>query len=286
MLAVAGQLFDSIDHFFEIKWDGIRAVALVEAGGFRLMSRNGIDLTARYPAVSPLGSLPQGLALDGELVAFRDGKPDFERVLSRAPSASAAIRYVVFDVLYEGYDSRMGLPFSDRRRILERLLKESPCPPLVLSEGVRGEGKELYRRVCEQGLEGVVAKRLSSVYAAGKRNGAWIKIKRRVRLQVAIIGFIEKNGDDFTCLLVAGSGPPGEEGGPLRYVGRVGGGFTDAARAEMNALLREHPRQRPLVKCPERGTWVEPGLYCTVSYAELTAAGMLRAPVFEGLIEA
>ena len=180
----------------------------------------------------------------------------------------------------------MGLPFSDRRRILARLLKESPSPPLVLSEGVRGEGKSCIDRVCEQGLEGVVAKRLSSVYAAGKRNGAWVKVKRRVRLQVAIIGFIEKNGDDFTCLLVAASGLPGEEGGPLRYVGRVGGGFTDAARAEMNALLREHPRQRPLVKCPERGTWVEPGLYCTVSYAELTVAGMLRAPVFEGLIEA
>ena len=130
-----------------------------------------------------------------------------------------------------------------------------------------------------------MAKRLSSTYAAGKRNGAWVKIKRRLHIQVAVIGFIEKASNDFQSLLVAGSALPGEEPGPLRYLGRVGGGFTETQHAHMNGLLRSRPRGAPLVPCPEKGRWVEPGLYCEVSYAELTEAGLLRAPVFEGLIE-
>ena len=90
----------------------------------------------------------------------------------------------------------------------------------------------------------------------------------------------------FQSLLVAGNGLPGEEPGPLRYLGKVGGGFTEALRAKVLALLQERPRQNPLVPCAEKARWVEPGLYCEVSFAELTEDGLLRAPVFEGLVEA
>ncbi len=166
-----------------------------------------------------------------------------------------------------------------------QILGSARCPELMLSDGLSGSGMALYAKACEQELEGVVAKRQSSAYAAGKRNGAWVKIKRRLRIQVAILGFIEKPKRDFQSLLVAGSALPGEAPGPLRYLGRVGGGFTEAMRAQMNDRLREHPRGAPLVPCPERGTWVQPGLYCEVSYAELTEAGLLRAPVFEGMVE-
>jgi bifunctional non-homologous end joining protein LigD len=286
MLAVMGQPFDSASHFFEIKWDGFRAAAMVEKGAVRLMSRKGIDLIPRYPALSSLASLPQGLALDGELVVFHDGKPSFERVAGYSQNGSDTIRFVAFDVLYENWTPRMDLPFVERRGILEKLLAAERCPQLMLSDGVVGEGRSLYEKICAQGMEGVVGKRLSSAYAPGKRNGAWVKVKRRVSIQAAVIGFIEKDGDDFQCLLVASSGLPGEDGGPLRYVGRVGSGFTAEMRGRLNALLRARPRRQPLVACPERGAWVEPGLYCTVSYAELTAAGLLRAPVFEALIEA
>jgi bifunctional non-homologous end joining protein LigD len=131
-----------------------------------------------------------------------------------------------------------------------------------------------------------MAKKLGSPYAAGKRNGAWVKIKHRQEVQLAVIGFVEKDAADFTCLLVAGNQLPGEAEGALRYVGRVGGGFTDVARDRINALLRARPRSSPLVPCPEKGRWVEPGLYCRVSFAELTDRGLLRSPVFEALIEA
>jgi len=287
MLAVPGQPFDSDAHFFEFKWDGIRTQALVERGALRLVSRKGVDISERYPSLESLAALPGGLALDGELVVLRNGKPDFELVLKSMHRASSLpVSFVVFDVLYKSSRSLLGAPFSERRETLEELLRDSPCPGLLLSEGVRAKGKLLYQTACAQGLEGVVAKRLSSAYAAGKRNGAWVKIKRRLRVNVAIIGYIEKDGDDFQSLLVASNGLPGEPEGALRYIGRVGGGFTEEVRERVNKLLRLRPRETPLVSCAERARWVEPGLYCAVSFAELTAAGMLRAPVFEGLLDA
>ncbi len=287
MLAVHGQPFDSDAHFFEFKWDGFRAVAMVENGAVRLMSRNSIDLMGRFPSLSTLGALPPGLALDGEIVAFRDGKPDFDLMLRRGRKpANSTVKFVAFDILYEQFEPRLSLPFTERRELLEKALKSSPCPELMLSEGIPTNGKALYQEACAQGLEGVMAKRLSSVYAAGKRNGSWVKIKRRLRIQAVVIGFIPKPRNDFQSLLVAGSGLLGEKPGPLRYLGRVGGGFTQAARDQMNDLLRGHSRAAPLVPCAERAQWVEPGLFCEVSYAELTEAGLLRAPVFEGLIEA
>ena len=285
MLAVHGQPFDSDAHFFEFKWDGFRAIAMIEHGSVRLMSRNGNDLIQRFPRLSSLRALPQGLALDGEIVAFSDGKPDFDALIDHEGRRPHAIRFVAFDLLYEGFDSRMELSFRERRSLLERVSGGAACAELFLSEGMPSNGMALYRRASEQGLEGVMAKRLNSPYAAGKRNGAWIKIKRRLRVQAAIIGYIEKPSNDFQSLLVAGNGIPGENPGPLRYLGRVGTGFTDAVRARINGLLRAHPRKTPLVPCAEPGRWVEPGLYCEVSFAELTEAGVLRAPVFEGLIE-
>jgi bifunctional non-homologous end joining protein LigD len=286
MLAVAGRPFDSAEHFFEFKWDGYRAGAMVENGKVRLMSRNGLDLAERYPGLAPLALLPRGLALDGEIVAFRDGRPGFSLLQQHGPrSDPTTVRFVAFDVLYEDFQSRLDLPFSRRRQILERIVERARHPELVLSEGLPAEGQALYRQACEQGLEGVVSKRLSSPYASGRRNGAWIKIKRRLRLQAVIIGYIPKPDQDFQSLLVAGNGLQGEEPGPLRYLGRVGGGFTESLRARINALLQERPRRTSLVPCPEKARWVEPGLYCEVSFAELTSAGLLRAPVFERLIE-
>ena len=294
MLAVVGRPFDSAEHFFEFKWDGYRAGAMIENGKARLMSRNGLDLAERYPGLAALARLPRGLALDGEIVAFRDGRPDFSLLQQHGPrSDPATVRFVAFDVLYEDFESRLDLPFSRRRQILERIVERAHCPELVLSEGLPAAGQALYRQACEQGLEGVVSKRLSSPYASGRRNGAWIKIKRRLRLQAVIIGYIPKPGPDFQSLLVAGNGLPradpvaeaGAEPGALRYLGRVGSGFTESLRARLNALLQERPRRTPLVPCPEKARWVEPGLYCEVSFAELTSAGLLRAPVFERLIE-
>jgi bifunctional non-homologous end joining protein LigD len=305
MLAVLGEPFDSEDHYYEIKWDGIRALALVDGDGLRLLSRNEQPLAPRYPELADLAALPAGSALDGEIVALRDGRPDFNTVLRRGgmgrgrrwgpPSspvldeaAKAPVTYVAFDILYRNHRSLMPLPLEERRKHLEELLAPAISPRLVLSQGVRGAGISLYREVCDKGLEGVVAKRLASAYAPGRRNGAWVKVKRRLRAVCLIIGFVEKEGRDFQCLLVATNQVPGAdpEPGPLRYVGRVGGGFSDAVRRRVNELIRQRIVTSPIVPCPESGLWIEAGLFCAVSFAELTEAGLLRAPVFEGLVEA
>ncbi len=285
MLAVLGQPFDSDDHFFEFKWDGIRTEALIDSGGMRLMSRNGIDISDRYPEMESLSALSPGIVLDGELVAFRNGKPDFEAVLgARHRKGSSSATFIVFDILYERYSALMDLTFAERREKLVGVVEASRCPAMRLSEGVNGNGLSLYQRAGEQGLEGVVGKRLSSTYASGRRNGAWVKVKHRSRIQAVIIGFIEK-GNDFQSLLLAANGIPGMPKDSLGYVGRVGGGFNDAQRAQLNAILRKKVRASPLVACEERARWVEPDYYCLVSFADWTQAGMLRAPVFEGLIE-
>ncbi len=280
MLAVLGKPFDSDKFFFEFKWDGIRTQAAIEDSGVRLTSRNGIEITDRFPELAGLSALQKGIMLDGELVAFRDGKPDLETVLGTGKKRrSAPAVFVAFDILYERYSPLMELSFEERRERLKTAVAAAGCKDLVLSEGTRGSGGALFQTACAQGMEGVVGKRLASTYAAGKRNGAWIKVKRRSMLQAVIIGFIEK-GDDFQSLLVAVNDEAG-----LRYVGRVGGGFTDTQRARLNVLLRAKPREFPLVPCPERARWIEPGYYCAVSFADWTQAGMLRAPVFEGLTE-
>ena len=242
-----------------------------------------------------LAQLPRGLALDGEIVAFRDGRPDFSLLQQHGPrSDPSTVRFVAFDVLYEDFESRLDLPFSRRRQILEQIVEQGSPPGAGLERGPCGRRPGLYRQACEQGLEGVVSKRLSSPYASGRRNGAWIKIKRRLRLQAVIIGYIAKPGHGFPEPPGGGQraalGEPWRsraraEPGALRYLGRVGSGFTESLRARLNALLQERPRRTPLVPCPEKARWVEPGLYCEVSFAELTSAGLLRAPVFERLIE-
>jgi len=143
MLAVAGRPFDSAEHFFEFKWDGYRAGAMIENGKARLMSRNGLDLAGRYPGLAPLALLPRGLALDGEIVAFRGGHPDFSLLQQHGPrSDPSTVRFVAFDVLYEDFQSRLDLPFSRRRQILERIVERAHHPELVLSEGLAAEGQE------------------------------------------------------------------------------------------------------------------------------------------------
>ena len=228
--------------------------------------------------------------LDGEIVAFRGGKPDFEQLLSREQARSpiniqhlsrrSPVSYVAFDLLYQGFEPILHLPLHERRRRLEKALAAArDSPRLALSAGIVGEGKAFFQSAVSRELEGVVAKELESPYTPGKRSGAWTKIKRSQRAYCLIIGYVPKGAGDLQSVLVAV-----EVEGRLRYAGRVGSGLSDAERAHLNGLLRARPRAEPLTECPEKAAWVEPGLYCTVSFLERTRAGIMRAPVFERLI--
>ncbi len=199
MLARPGRPFDSDQHLFEIKWDGIRALAFIEQAGYRLVSRHGLELGGLFPELAVLGDLPPGTLLDGELVVLRRGRPNLSLVQSRQQLRSGhKIRFraqttpatfIVFDQLYDEYRPLLGRPLSVRRDVLSSTLGRigssrdtthaghTTHAGVVFSEGVVGAGKVFFQQVVEQQLEGVVAKRLDSLYRPGHRNGAWIKIK-------------------------------------------------------------------------------------------------------------
>ncbi len=189
MLAQQGSSpFDSPKHLFEIKWDGMRIVTYVEQTGHRLVSRHGNCLEAVFPELGFLADLPPGSVLDGELVVLRNGRPDVALVQQRrqlqsprkiqAHSQITPATYIVFDQLYEEYGSLVSEPLSVRREILRATVQRVDHRRLVFSEGVVGPGRAFYEQVVhQQQLEGIVAKRLTSAYRAGKRSGAWIKIK-------------------------------------------------------------------------------------------------------------
>jgi len=284
MLAKIGEPFSSPDWSFEIKWDGTRGLAFVEGGDFRLSNRKQRALKDRYPELDALRTLPGGSVIDGEVVVLKDGKPDFSGMLqreqARQPRRIARLArdlpatYVVFDLLYRDGASICDWKLIDRRDALRDVVATAAEPRIVFSDGIVGEGLLFFEEACQRELEGVVAKRLASRYLPGRRTDAWLKIKRRQRIPCAIVGFLADEGG-LRSLVVAV-----EDGGTLRYAGRVGSGLTDAVRSELLDVLRTRVADRPFVPAPTKALWVEPGLYCTVEFLEWTEAGELRAPVF------
>ncbi|MCA8953120.1 MAG: hypothetical protein KDE27_26650 [Planctomycetes bacterium] len=294
MLAKIGRPFDSEDHFFEIKWDGVRAVTYVENDQHRMHGRRRRDLATRYPELAFLSRLPAGTVLDGELIVLQaDGRPDFRAILSRenARAADAARRarlhpvvYVVFDLLYLDFRPLLEQPFTTRRAALEQLVESvgasaGEARRIVLSEGVVGAGLELFAAAVERQLEGVVAKRLDAPYRPGERSEAWQKIKPVQSVHCLILGYEPDGERDFKSLILAT-----DLDGELRCVGKVGSGLTERSKAELRALMFTRRRERALIETGLKGCWIEPGLFCTVAFVERTHSGALRAPVFQGLV--
>ena len=296
MLARVGGLpRDDAGHGYEIKWDGVRAIAHVDAGHLTLTGRNGTDFTPRYPEVRALAEAlgSQRLILDGEVVAFDpQGRPSFERLQSRMHLASdSAVRrrmadlpvtYVIFDLLWLEGHSTLELPYRERRRLLSELdLNGASWRTPAHREG---DGKALLQASAEQELEGVIAKRLDSPYEPGRRSGAWIKIKNHCVQEVVIGGFTPGEGGRAASLGALCVGVYDDR--RLLYAGKVGTGFTETL---LGTLMRElEPLRRETTpfegRQPPKGTvFVEPRLVARVEFREWTRAGTLRAPAFKGL---
>ena len=188
MLAVeVHEPFDSDHHLFEIKWDGIRCLAMVERGRVRLQSRELIDISSQFPELGCLEQLPDGTVVDGELVVMDGNRPSLGRIQRRAQlqdqhrigilSQSTPVVYVIFDLVCLHGQSIMARPLLDRRRELERIVSDLGVNQIILSQAVIGQGRELFRAVEKLGLEGIMAKSLDGQYRPGSRTGLWKKIK-------------------------------------------------------------------------------------------------------------
>ncbi len=290
MLCASGKPFDSDRHLFEVKWDGMRTLCFVEGGGYRLRNRQQRDVLRNYPELEFLAKLPAGIVLDGELVLVRDGKPDFRGLMGRqharderriaAMASQNPVCYAVFDLLYQGFEPTMEEALERRRELLQDVVSGLGEERLLFSDAVVGNGQAFFEQMRQREFEGIVAKRLDSRYLPGQRTDAWTKVKQAYHMHCLIMGYLSApdDPDDLRSLIIAT-----DEDGQLRCIGRVGSGLTDAMRSELLGLLKPRIRTTPLIPSDDPGTWVEPGLYCTVSYLEKTKAG-LRAPVFVGLV--
>ena len=296
-LSAPDEVTNPDDWHFEMKWDGVRIIAYLEDGEVKLLSRRGRDETARYPDLVPdLAALDcRQAVLDGEIVVLDPGgAPNFGLLqprinLTRAGDIAAAARkapaqLVLFDILRLDGTPLLRRPYEERRELLEGLQPASgsrvQVPPVF--EGDLGAAMETSRALR---LEGVVAKRRGSVYQAGSRGRTWLKIKHRLEQSVVVGGWRPGNGNRDGTIGALLLGIP-EDGG-LRYVGRVGSGFTDAGLAEALRRLGKLSRKNsPLTDVPTEDArdshWVEPTLVGEVFYTELTSTHRLRHPVWKG----
>jgi bifunctional non-homologous end joining protein LigD len=255
MLATAAAPFDSAEHRFEVKWDGVRALAAIEPGRWRLWGRHGTDYTLRYPELAVLGRLPTGTVVDGELVVWHDGRADFAALLRRhqrqplrlttAGGLQPVVSYVLFDLL--SMQGRMLLqePLLQRRAQLQELLLRVNEPRLVYSAGIAGCGRAFFARTVAAGHEGVMAKHRASHYQPGKRSGSWRKIKPAGLLPCMLLGYRPGRKGGLRLLLAT------VQAGVLRYVGHVSEGGTAAQTAALARRLAARQRRRPVVPCAE-----------------------------------
>ena len=302
MLATPGPLAEGRpdEWAYEFKWDGIRAVLRVIDGQPTVTSRNGHDLTASVPELRRLAAAfgSRQVVLDGELVVLDDqGVPSFARVQRRvqASKTTTAVRardpvsYIVFDLLHLDGQDLLDDPYDERRRLLDTEFPSGPC--WAATPSFTGPvGPDVLSAAIEMGMEGVVAKRRSSVYRPGRRSTDWVKTKPERTQEVVVGGWTTGEGErrgTFGALVL---GIPHEGGGsrPLRYVGKVGTGFDTATRLdllrEMHSLERVTPPfdPAPPTSVARAATWVRPLLVGEVRFREWTADGRLRHPVWRG----
>lgn len=282
MKATTGRLPSGGLWVFEPKWDGHRVLVRVRRGSVDAVSSTGQPRLDRWPWLAEIApSIGSASAiLDGEVIAAGDdGKHSFQSV----GRVDRAHTFVVFDILSLDDEALVGHPWNERRKRLEATLR--PTSRAMITP-VTDDGEALIDATRATGFEGVIAKRVDSIYRPGDRSRNWVKVKHRDEQEFVIGGYMTGEGsrsNSFGSLLLGVY-----EQGELRFAGAVGSGFTDSTLAELRRLL--HPRATgvsPFQPVPKlvrgRARWVTPDLVAQVSFAEWTVDGHLRHPVFQGL---
>ena len=269
---------ESPEYIYELKWDGYRILATVEAGKVTMGSRGGLDYTSKYPLIAEaLQSLGHDLIIDGEVVVLNEeGKPDFD-TLQLYNGKRSPIRYCVFDLLYLDGNDLKELPLYQRKELLEKITKDNEI--FLFSESFE-DGKVLYEKVLEDNLEGIVAKKKDSPYVPGARGYDWLKVPTRKRQEFVIGGWAESDKSRSFRSLLFGA----YENGKLQWIGRSGGGYK---QAEMPGILKQL-REIETDKSPfankildTKGAkihFVKPKLVANFEFATWTKSGRIRKP--------
>jgi bifunctional non-homologous end joining protein LigD len=293
--------FDSTDWAFEVKWDGVRAISYVKNGTVRIQSRNGNNITQKYPEISnALEMLTiniRSAVFDGEIVVLDEkGLPNFqghqrrmhvndEQEIKTLSKEIPAI-YYLFDILYlDGNDLRTQ-PYLSRREMLAQAMGAAPSDLLKISDYVEERGREMLKHTINFNLEGIVAKRKASHYHEGMRSKEWLKIKNIRTQDCVVVGFTEGEGtrrNAFGSLLLAVYYTKAKS---YHFVGHVGSGFDHKAVRDIYSKLQDiRTDTMPIKTLPyknRRTTWVKPVLVAEVKFTQWTKDGIMRAPIFLG----
>ncbi len=298
MKAASGELPIGEEWVYEIKWDGMRAVVFIDDDGVRLQTTNLLNATVSFPELQALAEVAAGtdaLVLDGEIVAAADdGTPSFRRLQDRmhikdpAEAArrarSAPVSFIIFDLLHLNGHDTLGLPFSDRRRLLEQLVE--PGPTWRLTQVHDGDGPALLEAVMARGLEGLVAKQRSSRYHEGRRSPSWRKVKPRNRQEFVVGGWAEgkQSRTGTVGSLLIGTWEDGE----FVHAGSVGSGLTGDSLVEWADIVARDARADSPFSGPVPPTagrtfhWLEPNEVIEVAFAEWEPDGNVRHPSYLG----
>ncbi|HVX47611.1 MAG TPA: non-homologous end-joining DNA ligase [Mycobacteriales bacterium] len=294
MLATAGALPEGPGWAYELKWDGVRVLADRSPDRLRLQSRSERDITMTYPELGGLEAACPDMLLDGEVVAFVDGRPTFTALQprmhvrdarkARALQKTIPVTYLIFDILRLYGVDLTGRPYSERRETLERLDLDVPhclVPPVF------DDGPATVAASRAQNLEGVVAKALSSRYFPGARSPQWIKVRTSHRQEFVVCGWQRGAGGRTNQVgsLVLGY----YDGDALRYAGQVGTGFTApmlrTVQEKLEPLRRDDSPFDEELPAPDRKDvlWCDPEVVVMVEFLEWTPGGRLRFPSFQGV---
>lgn len=286
LIAEMQEPFDSPDYIYELKLDGERCLAYLDATGAHLQNKRKLILNPRFPELDDINkSVKARCILDGEITVLVDGKPDFSQVQRRALMSNqfkiqlAADKYpasfTAFDILYFKDGPVVDLPLMKRKALLQKVIK-TENDRLAISRYIDEQGKALYAAAAEQSLEGVVAKRKDSIYQPGKRTKDWIKFKNLLDDDFVILGYIEKANNVVSLIL-------GQyQDSSLIYKGHVTLGISREDFKIISKLKQSKPPFPP-PKGNENAVWIQPEHVCTVKFMEKTSNGGLRQPVYKGL---
>jgi bifunctional non-homologous end joining protein LigD len=288
--------FDEPGWLFEVKWDGYRAIAVLDKkDGAQLISRNNLPFDKYYPINEALKSWKMDAVLDGELLVLNEkGISDFGAMQNWRSEADGNLVYYIFDILWYEGKNLMGLPLSERQAILQSIIP-TDNDHIRQSKVFDANGIDFFAAAERMGLEGIIAKKADSVYTSDLRSKEWLKVKVQRRQEVVIAGFTknEGTGKSFSALVLGVY-----KNGDLQFVGKVGTGFSDKLQKEMMKqfeplITKKSPfdyevdvdkptRFRPK-RMGAKPTWLKPELVCEVGFAELTSDGVFRQASFKGM---